>query len=1588
MSELLKLHEKISAGRAALDDETSPQLFVDVAQTIESYAGEELSENYLIEFNELLVRLNSARFGRDVAAELNELQFFNLGTCLVDDIRSKQEFHDLLNSIIHEYLDLFRHPEFLKRIYGQRQWDRLILDLLTLSNYNFSILFDQRVRDYSSKPLFRLIKNNNTKQYSWDEVNDIVRHYRKALCESLAGNENNEIHVAFLLENSLEMACLDLACLTSGIVNVMIPANSVSQHVEFILNQTKVPLIIVFDEKQLMKIKSIYASLPEKPKVVLLHGSSVEGWVISFNEFLRTSQDRKKHPFDKNKQLESLATIMYTSGTTGEPKGIMFSYMNIVYKRFCRAMALPRIGDTDSFIAYLPLFHTFGRYLEMTGAVFWGMEYNFMENPSLEAMLSNMQQVKPSVFISIPKKWIQLYDHVSSKVDIEIGDEDEIKSVVKDETGGNLRWGLSAAGFLSPDIFRFFQRNEIELMSGFGMTEATGGITMTPPKEYRENSLGRALPGIEIKTADDGELLVRGSYVMMHYYEQDENEVFENDKWLPTGDIMREDDDGFIEIIDRKKEIYKNVKGETIAPQKIENYFRDFENIKQVFLVGDHRAFNTLLIYPNLEMNELPLSELDEQKRYDYFSSQVVTVNRFLAPFERIVDFRIIDRPFSSEHGELTPKGTYKRREIEKNFDDVISTMYQKNYTELHDSDVYVRLPNWFLREKGCLSSDIILENDLLQIPKTNSRLTIKYIGDNIYLVGDFLYTVEAGRIDFQQILINPSLWIGNEELFLFTGQSIIQWHKPFTKPTSINFHRVHNVQGNNGDSDLLEKMIEENELSLHSLHLAVLAIRNKESWQNGIQLILRHLQYEENIYLSIIYELISRPSFGAAAVVQSELLAVAVNYSPLSTLYGVLENYLEFEPALLTEECIDSIVSFSKKPDKLEIFDELIQAHFEKYLVEGSLPATSLPKLFQLLNRYGTKHPSAYEVIRQILVTYQIKIDHPEISELAMVSRTKLRKGFREWLGANQKVAVDSETGEEYQWEDVIIFEEDTDPEDKNRLQEGIIKTPLLREAIFLISKGKVIHLNNLLPGGIWISLINKFHNKSIYRVTIQTRFQGSFEIVLNLNRNRLKDEVLNEVNLLILAGSRQFVTELAEDFGGYWDETDIWSIKYIPGNSVAKFLRRENRKNDKSVEIRLYHIWPFFVWNAAAAYFNFWRLTSYKQILSDASLENFIIPSHDYQTGTKIVSMSLNQSFTSLIELFRNFYSQFIEAGENKYPFLKRNKVWSFIFAGVINTEGEKNGLAILKRFRDELINKDLLDNQLDVESALQDFIETVERGDYIPKQLYFAIKRFQRWSSINTDSDYAAQAQMLRELHETYRLSMLNKTYPEARAKLYFETVFSNASAELKSTLMDIIERYHNHEISEDEELSLLSNIAAKFKLSEKEKYFLTRLIYPHLKPSDSAKLMDFKIDGKPSSNLVVQQEDYDGNIFFMRKPITPKEIARLHQMFVEANLMVTFAPEHEYLLAISERGFIIGGLFFNRNESETSHMEKIVVAGPYRRKGISDKLMNEFFERMHADGIKYVTTGFFRPEYFYKFGFKVEKKYSGLVKVLEE
>lgn len=289
-SSLAELNDKLLAGKAALEQSEIDDLLVNLKIEL----NRAVSSNNLWYYVEtdlwlnILNGLTSSELANAFMENMDKDLFFSFGDKLLS---SENQSNEKIVLIIHNYLNLFRYSSFLKKIYDERRWDKLIYKLIIQSNYTFEILFNQRVDQYKKKNLFRIIKDKHTIDYSWQKTYEIVSSYRSSINHILYEIESENKIVAFLLENSLDMVMLDLACLTSGVVNAMIPANSVSEHISFILNQTKAPMLFADDEKQLTKIRSIKQETPFLKTVVMLNGNAAEDWVISFEEFKAMASD-------------------------------------------------------------------------------------------------------------------------------------------------------------------------------------------------------------------------------------------------------------------------------------------------------------------------------------------------------------------------------------------------------------------------------------------------------------------------------------------------------------------------------------------------------------------------------------------------------------------------------------------------------------------------------------------------------------------------------------------------------------------------------------------------------------------------------------------------------------------------------------------------------------------------------------------------------------------------------------------------------------------------------------------------------------------------------------------------------------------------------------------------------------------------------------------------------------------------------------------------------------------------------------------------------------------------------------------------
>jgi ribosomal protein S18 acetylase RimI-like enzyme len=781
-------------------------------------------------------------------------------------------------------------------------------------------------------------------------------------------------------------------------------------------------------------------------------------------------------------------------------------------------------------------------------------------------------------------------------------------------------------------------------------------------------------------------------------------------------------------------------------------------------------------------------------------------------------------------------------------------------------------------------------------------------------------------------------------------------------------------------DRDKLERAAARSEWDLLDLdHAAwVLGSGNEAGALEAVRLLERVLASEDAALADPTRFLLSRCAVVSSAEVRRRAFQILVPAERASRFRTTIGRFVAGDPMLLDAETRAVLCERSLAESKIEAFIDLTWdiCCRDKGGWEDDRAVASL---LQFLAEYGAAHPIRYRRIRAFLVRTSLFAPSVEVRGHADDARSTLQFGFWQWLGPTLRIAVDTETGQEYRWDDVVVLEEGMPEKDRRRLLAAIKNTPFLREAVFLLYRSRVIRLTDIPPGGVWIRRMGARHGKTVYRATIQTRSQDSYDLAINLNESLTSAEVQEEIDWLIICGDSQAGEPVVEDFGGHTPEQDVWSEEFIAGDTLDRELKRLARRRGE--EEALEQLWPFLAWSALSSYVDFWTRTGGRLEIAEVSPRDIVLPTRDYHRGSRIVTLSPRRPHEGLLEMFQSFKEQFVDVVESEHPDLAGSVGWDVVFSSLLEVVGERDGLAACR----EALTAEPV--EVGLREALEAYTATVERRGFLPKRLYFAAKRYWRWAQLNRDATAQARASTLQELYVTYGLHALAGSYPEVRLRFFRETVFRDSAMELAQGLDNLIALVREGELKNGELAGAVADLRQRLAVEPDDDYFLARIPFAYLRPEDSVDFVSTELGGEYQAEIVVTLEDDEGGQFRVRHALLPKEVERLHRLFLAAKLDVRFGPEHRYLVAINDRDQIIGGIFYTVEDSgQAAHLEKIVVAERYRRKGVADGLMNEFFNRLSAAGVKVVTTGFFRPEYFYGYGFRIERRYAGLVKEL--
>jgi long-chain acyl-CoA synthetase len=584
-------------------------------------------------------------------------------------------------------------------------------------------LFLDAVERFGDAPAFRFFvgAGPQMKDIAYDEALERVREAALGLRE--LGIRRGD-RVAILSENRPEWAMADYACLLSGVVDVPVYSTLISEQVAYLLRDSGARLVFVSTAEEVERVQE--ASRSEDLDVMIVafdaEAAGREG-VHSWEGLLAlggAAVGASPESFREEAlaiEPDEVATILYTSGTTGDPKGVMLTHANLHSNVWASSKVLP-IGADDVTLSFLPLSHVFQRMVDFL--LLWrGCTIAYAHD--IRTVADDLKIVRPTVVVSVPRLYEKVYARVMEAEGLKARIVAWAKGVasrwadarlegreppawvrlqyaladrlvfrkIREGVGGNLRFFVSGGAPLSPEINRFFYSAGVLILEGYGLTETSPVTNVNTPKGMRIGSVGPPVPGTEIRIAEDGEILVRGPQVMKGYFNRPEEtaKVIDDEGWFHTGDIGELDDDGYLRITDRKKDMIVTAGGKNIAPQPIENRLKSNAFVEQVVMIGDRRKFGALLVVPDFGALEswarqqgIPTGDraalVRNGKVQDKMEREVMHHLGPLSGYERPKKLALLTAEFTIEDGTLTPTQKVKRRVVQERFARLIDRFY------------------------------------------------------------------------------------------------------------------------------------------------------------------------------------------------------------------------------------------------------------------------------------------------------------------------------------------------------------------------------------------------------------------------------------------------------------------------------------------------------------------------------------------------------------------------------------------------------------------------------------------------------------------------------------------------------------------------------------------------------------------------------------------------------------------------------------------------------------------------------------------------------------------------------------------------
>ena len=591
-------------------------------------------------------------------------------------------------------------------------------------------LFRERCNAYGAKIAHREKDYGIWLAYSWTDFYEHARLIGLGLLS--LGLKRGEV-VSILSEDNKEWIYTDLGVQSVGGISSGVYTTDSAKQLEYLVNDSDSRFLFLENDEQLDKFLSVKETMPGLTKAIVFDREGLHDFaddsVIFLDDLYRMGREfLKQHPdrFDEEIAKSSpkdTAILVYTSGTTGPPKGAMISHENIIVSIIGSAITLP-VTEEDEQVCFLPLCHILERLISVFIPIGLGSTVNFAESP--ETVFDNVREVSPHVFTAVPRVWEKVYSRISimageatplgrfayrravacgmrraeyledgkpvplgTRIAHAFWDFTVLRNLRQLIGFDRLRRGTTGAAPISPDLLKWYGAVGITVLEGYGMTESSGVISLNLMDDYKTGSIGKPVPGGEVKIAPDGEILYRGGNVFKGYWNKPDKtaETITDDGWLKTGDVGRVDNQGYLYITGRAKDIIITAGGKNITPAEIENRLKFSPYISDAVVIGDRRKYLSCLIM--IDQENVEKFAQDKRVPFSNFKSLcaapevkaliagiVEETNREFARVEQIKDFRLIDVLLTAEDEELTATMKLKRSFVEQKHKKLIDEMY------------------------------------------------------------------------------------------------------------------------------------------------------------------------------------------------------------------------------------------------------------------------------------------------------------------------------------------------------------------------------------------------------------------------------------------------------------------------------------------------------------------------------------------------------------------------------------------------------------------------------------------------------------------------------------------------------------------------------------------------------------------------------------------------------------------------------------------------------------------------------------------------------------------------------------------------